>query len=244
MRHVSSLLTLLGAGVFAVGCSGSPTAPSAPVANNPAATAPAVVVTPPVVTTPAPNPFLSDPRFDLKFYRMFALGETPDGSFGLLKRQAVAPSIYLRTIDDAGVAIDAGTLEATAAALINTAGSLTGVFGLAGLERGTGTKEGQTAWITVRWSDKPSQFCGTGQYGGGLIVLYPKTAGCRCGGGAAISPATVKHELGHVLGFHHTDSASDLMYPTLTACDKNPTDREIFHAAIAYSQPIGSLDPR
>lgn len=232
--------------VFAVGCSGSPTAPSPPAAP----VTPPVVVVPPVVTppvTPATNPLLSDPRFSLSFYRMFALGEAPDGSFELLRRQEQPPRIYLRTVDDAGKAIDAFTLNETAAALINTAGSLTGVFGLAGLEQGTGTREGQPGWITVRWSaGTNANLCGqANQIAGNLITLYPKNGNCRCSGGPQVNQTTVRHELGHILGFHHTDSRDDLMYRIVgDTCNKQPSPREVFHAAIAYSQPIGSLNPR
>lgn len=246
MVNPRSSLVLLA--LFAVGCSGSPTAPSAPAPVNPAATTPPVVSAPPVATapqTPAPNPLLNDSRFSLSFYRMFALGALPDGSFATLRRQDQPPRIYLRTVDDAGASIDAGTLDQTAAALINVAGSLTGVFGLAGLERGTGTREGQGGgWITVRWSDRANgSVCGTGYIGGSLMILYPKTAGCRCSGGPAVNTAVIKHELGHVLGFYHTDSTDDLMFAKVTACDKNPSAREMFHAKIAYSQPNGSLNP-
>lgn len=224
------------------GCSSTPTAPTAPpVAATPIPVTPPVTA-PPVVTPPA-NPLLSDPRFSLDFYRMFVLG-SQDGPLQSLRRQTEAPSIYLRTIDDAGIAIDAVTLEQTAAALINTTGQLTGAFGLAGMERGTGTREGQNGWITVRWSATNTGHCGQAAIGGDLLTLEPKTPGCRCGGGPAVSLSTVKHELGHALGFYHTDTNTDLMFPRLTACDMTPSAREIFHAKIAYGQAIGSLDPK
>lgn len=235
--------------VGVVGCSGSsPTAPSAAPTTNPVATTPPVVVTPPVivppVVTPTRNPLLDDPGFSLSFYQRFALGSAEGGPYGL-RRLTQAPRIYLRTIDDAGKAIDAFTLNETAAALINVAGSLTGAFGLAGLEQGASTREGQPGWITVRWSDQASQYCGFGYYAGDLMILYPKTDGCRCSGGPQVRLKTVKHELGHVLGFYHTDSPDDLMYTgSQSTCDKNPSAREILHAKIAYSQPVGSLDPR
>jgi hypothetical protein len=227
------------------GCAGSPTAP----------TAIAPVTPPPVAAVPAPappsNPLLSDPRFDRAFYRQFALNgyESPN-ALSPLRRQTQAPSIYLRTVDDAGRAIDARSLEDTAAALINVAGALTGVFGLAGMERGMGSRVGQPGWITVFWHSGSSvttpTACAEAITGGDqLTIYYRQAAHCRCAGGGAIKPLIVKHELGHVLGFRHTDSLSDLMHNGgHQACDMEPSARETFHARVAYSQPIGSLEPR
>lgn len=232
----STLIAVL----LCAGCSGSPTAPSAPPATNPAATVPPVVTAPPVA---APNPLLSDPRYSASFYRMFALGEGSGGPYGL-RRQTQAPRIYLRTVDDAGKAIDGFTLNETAAALINTAGKLTGVFGLAGLEQGTETRQGQPGWITVRWSDQVTTFCGTAPYAGDVITLYPKTPNCGCVGGPLVRLRAVKHELGHALGFYHTDSPDDLMFITSATCDKDPSPREVYHASVAYARPVGSMEPR
>lgn len=237
--------------VLLAGCSDSPTAPTPPTVpiNN----VPAVVVTPPVVTPPVMLPPFppSDGRFDLTHYRQMVHNALEGrGLLERLRRQREAPRIYLRTIDDGGTAIDSATLNQTAAAIEATAGSLTGVFGVAGIERGTETREGQRGWITVRWSDRPevgndgrSSICGRGFIGGDLMILFPRSAGCRCGGGPAVSLSTVKHELGHVLGFWHTDSRDDLMYPFFRQCDLNPSAREIYHAALAYTQPIGSEAP-
>jgi hypothetical protein len=215
----------------------SPTAPTVVPAPPVVSTPPPVVSTPPPVT----NPLLTDPRFDRAFYRQFALGALEGGPYAL-RRLASAPRIYLRTIDDAGRAVDPGTLAQTASALIDTAGQLTGVFGLAGLEQGTETRQGHPGWITVRWAAEAGPFCGVGHYAGDLITLYPRTAGCRCDGGPAVALGTVRHELGHVLGFYHTDNRADLMYHQM-ACHARPSEREIFHARVVYSMPIGSLDP-
>lgn len=229
----SSLMksALLVALVFLAGCSGnSPTGPT-PIP-------PPVVVVPPVVTPPTGNPLLSDPRFDLGFYHQFTTRP--------LYRWVQAPKVYLRTVDDRGP-VDPSLIERTAAAFINTASQWTGgSFGLAGLERGTETREGQEGWITVFWLSAGS--CGsatitrTTAVQAILSVRIEMNAArpeCTCG------PLTAKHELGHAMGYQHTDHPSDLMVAEFTPgqCDKPLSDRERFHTTVAYSMAPGSMEP-
>lgn len=249
-RHLWVAMLALCAAVTA--CSGSdrvasPTAPSQPAV---------AIVTPPVAVVPVPPPaptpvddgLTKDPRFSLAFYRMFVRdGYEEPSALRPLQRQSGPPRIYLRTVDDAGAAIDRLTLDQTAAAIERTTGQLTGAFGIAGLERGTDTRENIAGWITIKWMSKTlaenPRACGRAPVGGTWIEFFPRAANCRCSGGPAVSLRVIKHELGHSLGFWHTDSRSDLMFAQSTTCDQEPSEREVFHARVAYARPIGSFDP-
>lgn len=243
--------TLVLALAFVTACNGrGPTAPT-PVT-------PPVVVTPPVTGPPPVNPLLSDPRFDRAFYRQFALG-TLDlaGSTATLRRQQRPPLFYVQTVDNTGAAIDPRTLDATAAALINTAPMLNGGLGIEGLNFGTAPPPpppcqfcaplpDQVHRIAVVWDNTTTNAgqCARSDVGGNLITVFLKTPGCVPCLGLAVAPVVIKHELGHTLGFWHTDSPSDVMGTGGTAtCDLNPSAREQFHARVAYSMPNGSAEP-
>jgi hypothetical protein len=187
--------------------------------------------------------------FDLRFYRQFVRNafETPD-TMQVLRRQAQAPRIYIRTVDEAGTPID----EATLALVTNSLSSgivealSGGRFALAALERGTETRLGAPGWITVLWpTSLPDNRCGQAYIGGDRIELLNSPS--RCGGRGRLGtyPRAVKHELGHAMGFWHTDERNDLMSNAPAGgndYDNNPSARERHHAAIAYARSIGSLD--
>ena len=57
-------------------------------------------------------------------------------------------------------------------------------------------------------------------------------------------PWLVRHELGHAFGYWHTDNPTDVMYGIAgLGCEGMPSARERYHAAIAYSRPVGNRDP-
>lgn len=188
--------------------------------------------------------------FDLGYYRRFvrrALDE-PTTLLGL-RRWTRAPRVYLRTVDEMGLPVDAQTLQQTEQALADEVMSWTGgQFRVAEVVRGTGTREGVEQWVTVKWPNPAVDgICGRAQVGleGGWIELNYLNPNCACGP-SRIGAGIVRHEFGHSMGFYHTNEPGDLMVATLSrsaACAGRPSAREQFHAAIAYSRPVGNTDP-
>lgn len=187
--------------------------------------------------------------FDSLFYRAFLQNgyEAPDRLEAV--RVLRAPfRLYLRTLDDAGRSIDRVTLATTERTLIESARIWSGgTFGVVDVERGTTTREKKPGWITVKWSSAAANGqCGRSTVGvdGGFIELNVSGA-CSCGMSTAVYPRLVRHELGHAMGYYHTDDAADVMYGrpiTSDVCDLLPSDRERRHAKLVHGDDAERRD--
>lgn len=210
----------------AVGCGGS--SPIAPTPTPTPAPPPALRIS----ASPCPTSVLG---VDLGFYQEIGCNAF-DGPMGFTRRWMVPPTIYLRTVDDGGMAVDAVTLDTVQNAMTSVSSDLTnGRFGTLRIERGTEMKAGIGGYVAVNFvKEDKGNTCGTSQVvvDGGTVTLYPMNPNCGCLG-STIGPRIAKHELGHALGYWHTDGPDDLM-SILGAlpCDRNLSARE--RQAIAY----------
>lgn len=166
--------------------------------------------------------------FDLGFYRQFVRnGKEHPEALEALRRWVTAPSFDVQTVDETGAAVDpvlVANVRAAIAAVtpIWTGGQFSASFG---------------PGVPVRFVAAITGICGMAPIGpsGAYIELHYRQTNCRS------VTSTAKHETGHVLGFWHTDSFGDLMFPGgLTA---EPSARERYHAAIAYRRAPGNVDP-
>jgi len=190
--------------------------------------------------------------FDLGFYQALARnGFERADALQPIRRWTRAPRLYLKTVDEAGQPIDQVTLDTVSAAMQSSAGSFTGdQFGIAGIERGEGSREGMPGWITVKWPNPAAlDNCGRAQVGfeGGWIELnYLYGTRCSCGGVSRVAPSTARHEIAHALGYYHTGRPSDLLYGlprTTCVVDFQPSSKELQYARYVYSRPPGNRDP-
>lgn len=190
----------------------------------------------------APSLMSLDSSFDLSFYRAFVQnGFEAPSQLEPVRRLPGPLRIYLRTEDDAGRSIDAVTLNTTARVLVEGVAIWSGEqFGVAEIVRGTGTREKVPGWLTVKWSSAATaDRCGRSTVGvDGGFLEFNDLANCSCGLPSRVYPRVVRHELGHAMGYYHTDRSTDVMYGRTISpdgCDLQPSEREQQYARYFYT---------
>jgi hypothetical protein len=189
------------------------------------------------------------PPFSMDFYRQLVRGTYDQtGAPWPILKWTVAPSFYIRTVDQNGNPIEPGIVGLIADAINRGVPAWSaGQFTPAAIESGTDARDPRLNWINVDIKRDPAEtkVCGNAQVGAnpGSIVLNEGVCGCPDEKG--IPGVLVMHELGHAMGFFHVADASSIMNAFIQAgCGPGaPTAPESFHSGIAYSRPRGNTDP-
>ena len=188
------------------------------------------------------------PPFSMDYYRQLVRNSFEELE-GLrpLRRWIRTPSFYLDTRNPrTGAALLASEIADIERAVRESVPQLTGgQFSVGVFEAAEAPFTPRADFIEIVIVYEPeSGFCGDALVAanpGRIRINYGDRCRTRCG---AFAPEVVAHEVGHAMGFWHTQ-AQGLMHPTVnvTCGPIRFSDLERHHTRIAYSRPQGNMDP-
>jgi len=188
------------------------------------------------------------PPFSLDFYRQLVRDsyDHTSGSLELVWRLPSNPSVYVRTVDQNGRAVEPEVLGVVLPSIRRAVTAWSnGSLSVATLETGKETRPRTEGWIVVNITrNYRSPYCGQAYIGATLGQIELVDDRCSCGSNK-ISGAIVMHEFGHAMGFFHVSDRRSVMYPYVPGnCPPGTlSDNERYHSALAYGRTRGNADP-
>jgi len=195
--------------------------------------------------------------FNLTFYRQFVRNASEGVQLEPIRRWTMNPSFYFRQrTADTNELVPMDVIQSIQQNFTNAVPTLSGGrFTVAAFEVGDAARETVEGWVNVTFTRGTPVNCGLGSLGcasvggnSGNMTLrndpnIPSNASTNPYNCTSSTLAVADHEITHTMGFWHTD---DSLTDTFSGngCPGNgfPANT-LFHANLAYSRPVGNMDP-
>jgi hypothetical protein len=194
--------------------------------------------------------------FSLTFYRQFVRNAAFGAVMEPLRRWTANPNFYFQQLTlDTNLRVPDTILNAIQANFVQSIPELSGGRFTAGtFESGDQARPSADGWVNVVFF-QTTPLCGPGAIGcstvggntGTMTIRYdpnmPTASSLNPYNCSSIALAVADHEITHTMGYWHT---TDVLVDTLstTGCPgSGRPEHTRYHANVAYSRPVGNLDP-